>query len=51
MNLYIDIQNATNRANIEGREPGVDGNHPLGPDKDIPGLPIAPFIGVEFLPK
>ena len=51
VNLYIDIQNATNRANIEGREPGVDGNHPIGPDKDIPGLPIAPFIGVEFLPK
>ena len=51
INLYIDIQNATNRSNVEGREFGYDTDHPFGYDKDIPGLPIAPFIGVEFLPK
>ncbi|MBA3456352.1 MAG: TonB-dependent receptor [Deltaproteobacteria bacterium] len=46
INLYIDIQNVTNRGNIEGRE----FNFELGADEDIPGLPIIPFIGVEFLP-
>ncbi len=46
INLYIDIQNVTNRSNVEGREFNFD----LGSDEDIPGLPIIPFIGVEFLP-
>ncbi|MBA3398044.1 MAG: TonB-dependent receptor [Deltaproteobacteria bacterium] len=44
--FYIDIQNATNRRNVEGRE--YDDN--LRADADIRGLPIVPFIGVEFLP-
>jgi hypothetical protein len=47
INFYIDIQNATNRANVEGRE--YDDSRHM--DQDIPGLPIVPFIGVEFLPK
>ena len=42
INLYIDIQNATNRSNIEGRDTFTN--------TDVAGLPIAPFIGVEFLP-
>lgn len=46
INLYIDIQNATNRSNVEGR----DFSFELGAEDDIPGLPIIPFIGVEFLP-
>jgi len=46
INLYIDIQNATNRSNVEGRELSFE----LFADEDIPGLPIIPFIGVEFLP-
>ena len=46
INLYFDIQNATNRGNVEGRELDFD----IGADADIPGLPIIPFIGVEFLP-
>ena len=46
INLYIDVQNATNRSNVEGREFNFD----LGANEDIPGLPIIPFIGVEFLP-
>ena len=47
INLFIDIQNATNAANVEGRE--FDSNRFR--DADIPGLPIIPFIGVEFIPK
>ena len=51
INLYFDIQNATNHANVEGREFGYDDQHPDGADQDIPGLPILPFIGVEFIPR
>jgi outer membrane receptor protein involved in Fe transport len=47
VNLYFDIQNLTNRRNIEGREPS---DVTFG-DDDIPGLPIMPFIGVEFIPR
>lgn len=46
--LYFDIQNATNRRNIEGRELVYDDGRPK--EEDIRGLPIIPFIGVEFLP-
>jgi hypothetical protein len=51
VNLYIDIQNVTNRRNVEGREFGYSDKHPGGADEDIPGLPIVPFIGVEFIPE
>ena len=44
--FYIDIQNATNRRNVEGREYEGD----IDGDEDIPGLPIIPFIGLELLP-
>jgi hypothetical protein len=47
IDLYFDIQNATNRDNIEGREP----NDFNTGDDDIRGLPIMPFIGVEFIPR
>jgi len=50
VNLYFDIQNVTNRRNVEGREYGYSDEHPGGADEDIPGLPIVPFIGVEFIP-
>ncbi|MFN0251658.1 MAG: hypothetical protein ACKV2T_32580 [Kofleriaceae bacterium] len=46
INLYVDVQNAINYDNVEGREFDFDA---MG-DADIPGLPIIPFIGVEFLP-
>jgi len=46
INFYIDIQNATNRGNVEGREADVDDFT----ETDVPGLPFIPFIGVEFLP-
>lgn len=43
--FYIDIQNATNRHNIEGRE--LDGEV----QTDIRGLPFLPFLGIEILPR
>ncbi len=46
INFFIDIENATNYGNVEGRE--FDDTHLH--DVDIPGLPIIPFFGVEFLP-
>jgi hypothetical protein len=51
INFYADIQNATNYENVEAREqvmPDVD--HPNGYN-ELHGLPIAPFIGFEFVPK
>ncbi|HET9988085.1 MAG TPA: TonB-dependent receptor [Kofleriaceae bacterium] len=51
INFYADIQNATNYSNVEAREQvTVDGQHPDGIN-ELHGLPIAPFIGVEFVPK
>jgi hypothetical protein len=29
----------------------IDNDHPRGYDEDIPGLPVLPFIGVEFIPN
>ncbi|MBA3541821.1 MAG: hypothetical protein H0T79_19560, partial [Deltaproteobacteria bacterium] len=46
INFYIDLQNATNHYNVEGRDPSGE----TGMDADIQGLPLIPFIGVEFLP-
>lgn len=48
--FYIDIQNATNRRNVEGRELGFDDNTGEPEQQDLRGLPIIPFIGVEFRP-
>ncbi|HEY5921682.1 MAG TPA: carboxypeptidase regulatory-like domain-containing protein [Kofleriaceae bacterium] len=50
VNLYFDIQNVTNRRNVEGIEFESTDEHPGGIDQDIPGLPIVPFIGLEFIP-
>jgi hypothetical protein len=44
--FFIDVQNATNRHNVEGRDFDFETNG----DKDISGLPIIPFLGVEFRP-
>lgn len=51
INFYADIQNATNYQNVEAREL-VDTSdvHPNGIN-ELHGLPIAPFIGVEWVPK
>ncbi|HEY5924850.1 MAG TPA: TonB-dependent receptor [Kofleriaceae bacterium] len=46
IDLYFDIQNVTNRRNVEGRD--LDD---FDVETDVPGLPILPFIGVEFIPR
>jgi len=43
--LFFDIQNATNQRNVEGRE--ID---EFGVERDVHGLPIMPFIGLEMTP-
>jgi len=48
--FYIDVQNATNRRNVEGRELGFEDFSSMPIEQDIRGLPIIPFIGVEFRP-
>ena len=48
IDLYFDIQNATNYGNVEGRD--LD-SEAIPRDRDIPGLPIVPFIGVQFIPR
>jgi hypothetical protein len=51
INFYADIQNATNYQNVEARElVDLSEEHPTGVN-ELHGLPIAPFIGVEFVPK
>ncbi len=50
INLYLDIQNVTNRRNVEGRDVEFDERRPNGYDEDVVGLPLVPFIGVEFIP-
>jgi hypothetical protein len=47
INFYLDIQNVTNRRNVEGRT----FDNIAGMDVDTPGLTIVPFLGVEFIPK
>jgi outer membrane receptor protein involved in Fe transport len=44
--FYVDVQNVTSRRNVEGR----DFDREEERDLDILGLPIIPFIGLEFLP-
>lgn len=47
--FYIDVQNATNRRNVEARELGFDDfGNPR--QEDLKGLPIIPFLGLEFRP-
>ena len=48
--FYIDIQNATNRRNVEARELGFNDITGEPEQQDLRGLPIIPFIGVEFRP-
>ena len=46
LNLYIDIQNVTNRGNAEG----VTYNDDYTDRSYVTGLPIFPSIGVEYIP-
>jgi hypothetical protein len=47
---FADVVNVTNRRNVEGRDFVIDNEHPRGYDRDVKGLPILPFVGVEFIP-
>jgi hypothetical protein len=44
--FYIDVQNVTNRRNVEGRQYDYSEDR----EADIRGLPIIPFLGLEFRP-
>jgi hypothetical protein len=46
LNLYIDLQNAVNRKNVEGLTYNTDYTRPSYTN----GLPIFPSIGVEYIP-
>ena len=48
--LFFDIQNITNHRNVEYRDsyPDETGNYRY---EDVLGLPIIPYIGVEFAPR
>jgi hypothetical protein len=46
LNLYIDVQNVTNRANPEG----VTYNENYSQRSYTTGLPVFPSIGVEYIP-
>lgn len=50
INLYFDIQNVTNRRNVEARDFSFDEAYMVVPD-ETRGLPIIPLIGVEFIPS
>ncbi len=58
ISLFFDIQNITNHRNVEFRESGVYPVDPGNPNsplvyryEDVRGLPILPYIGVEFVPR
>jgi len=46
LNLYLDVQNVTNRANPEG----VTYNNDYSQRSYTTGLPVFPSIGVEYIP-
>lgn len=50
MLLFFDIQNITNHRNIEYRDSFLDENG-VYRYEDVRGLPIIPYIGVEFTPR
>lgn len=47
VDLYLDLHNATDYHNVEGRTLDLM----LPGDRNISGLPILPFIGVELVPR
>lgn len=53
--LFFDLQNVTNHRNVEARDRVLDYNRPLENqayhNEDILGLPLLPYIGVEFAPR
>jgi len=58
ISLFFDIQNITNHRNIEFRDSTPYPTDPRDPSspfvyryEDVRGLPILPYIGVEFVPR
>jgi hypothetical protein len=58
ISLFFDIQNVTNHRNVELRESRPYPSDPANPPsplvyryEDVRGLPILPYIGVEFVPR
>jgi hypothetical protein len=58
INLFFDIQNITNHRNVEFRgssprptDPGNSSSPLVYRYDDVRGLPILPYIGVEFVPR
>lgn len=53
--LFFDLQNVTNHRNVEARDTVLDYDRPLEGQRyhydDILGLPLLPYIGVEFAPR
>lgn len=53
--LFFDLQNITNHRNVEARDSVIDYDRPPAGQTyrydDILGLPILPYIGVEFAPR
>ena len=53
--LFFDLQNVTNHRNVEARDSVIDYNRPPEGQtyyyEDILGLPLLPYIGVEFAPR
>lgn len=53
--LFFDLQNVTNHRNVEARDSVLDYNRPVQDQtyhyEDILGLPLLPYIGVEFAPR
>ncbi len=53
--LFFDLQNVTNHRNVEARDSVIDFNRPREGQtyhyEDIRGLPLLPYIGVEFAPR
>lgn len=53
--LFFDLQNVTNHRNVEARDTVLDYERPLEGQRyhydDILGLPLIPYIGVEFAPR
>lgn len=53
--LFFDLQNVTNHRNVEARDSTLNYDRPLEGQvyryEDILGLPLLPYIGVEFAPR
>jgi hypothetical protein len=54
--LFFDVQNVTNHRNVESRDntvvlPGSPSEPAVIRYDDVHGLPILPYIGVEFVPR